>query len=347
MRILITGAAGFIGQLVAKKLIADENRTHSLILTDIVEPPIPSNARSSTQVKAIKADLLTQSSFVVAKDIDVVYVFHGIMSSGAEADFELGMKANFDATRALLDTIRKTCPGARVIYASSQAVYNNSVTLPVTEAQMPTPETSYGAEKMMCEYLITEYTRRGFIDGISLRFPTVSVRPGKPTAAASSFLSGMIREPMNGIKCVIPLEDKQWRHWLCSPRIIVQNLVYAATTFDLDRLAKFDRCLNFPGIGVSVQDMMDSLARVGGEDRLDLLEFKEEPVLKKILDSWPADFDNSKALNLGFVRDTGFDQIVKDYVEGLETKPKTHGHVNGCASEKLGNVKVNAVEVVL
>jgi nucleoside-diphosphate-sugar epimerase len=344
MRVLITGAAGFIGQLVAKKLLDDESAAHSLILTDIIEPPIPSNARQN-QARAIKADLCTQSDSVVTKDIDAVYVFHGIMSSGAEADFELGMKANFDATRALLDAIKKTCPGARVIYASSQAVYNNSVTLPVTESQMPTPETSYGAEKMMCEYLVTEYTRRGFIDGISLRFPTVSVRPGKPTAAASSFLSGMIREPMNGIKCTIPISDKQWRHWLCSPRILVQNLVYAATTLDLNRLAKFDRSLNFPGIGVSVQDMMDSLERVGGKDKLELLEFREELALKKILDSWPALFDNRKALELGFVRDGGFDQIVRDYVEGLESKGGVE--VKEKSAGKVEGVKVDTVEVVV
>lgn len=344
MRILITGAAGFIGQLVAKKLLDDENGAHSLILTDIIEPPIPFDTRFSSKAKAIKADLCTQSSLVVTKDIEAVYVFHGIMSSGAEADFELGMKANFDATRALLDTIRKTCPGARVIYASSQAVYNNSVTLPVTESQMPTPETSYGAEKMMCEYLISEYTRRGFIDGISLRFPTVSVRPGKPTAAASSFLSGMIREPMNGIKCTIPICDRQWRHWLCSPRVLVRNLVYAATELDLSRLPKFDRSLNHPGIGVSVQDMMDSLARVGGKDKLELLEEKEEPTLKKILYSWPAEFDNTKALELGFVRDTGFDEIVRDYKEGLA--PRANGTTNGFAAVKVDNVKVNAVEVL-
>ena len=342
MRILITGAAGFIGQLVAKKLLDDEKAAHSLVLTDIIEPPIPSDARS-LRAQAIKADLCTESDAVVTKDIEAVYVFHGIMSSGAEADFELGMKANFDATRALLESIRKTCPGARVIYASSQAVYNNSVTLPVTESQMPTPETSYGAEKMMCEYLITEYTRRGFIDGISLRFPTVSVRPGKPTAAASSFISGMIREPMNGIKCVIPLEDKQWRHWLCSPRILVQNLVYAATDFDINRLAKFDRCLNFPGIGVSVQDMMDSLAKVGGSDKLDLLEMKDEPTCKKILYSWPAEFDNTKALDLGFVRDTGFDQIVRDYVEAFA--PKQSMKETGQAGQKIESVQVNTVEV--
>jgi nucleoside-diphosphate-sugar epimerase len=342
MHILITGAAGFIGQLVAKKLLEDKDATHSLILTDIIEPPIPTTTPSPRNVQAIQADLCTQSEAVVTKDIEAVFVFHGIMSSGAEADFDLGMKANFDATRALLEAIRRTCPGARVIYASSQAVYNNSVTLPVTESQLPTPETSYGAEKMMCEYLITEYTRRGFIDGISLRFPTVCVRPGKPTAAASSFISGMIREPMNGIKCVIPLEDKHWRHWLCSPRILVQNLIYAATQFDTSRLAKFDRVLNFPGIGVSIQNMMDSLARVGGKDKLALLEMKEEKELKRILESWPAEFDNSKALGLGFQRDTGFDQIVRDYVDGLGMGVDANG-----VAEKVEGVSVRTIEVVV
>ena len=318
MRVLITGAAGFIGQLVAKALLEDDKETHCLTLTDIFDVPIPLGVKSAQNAKAITADLCTESHLVVTPDIEAVYVFHGIMSSGAEADFELGMQANFDATRALLETIRKTCPGAKVIYASSQAVYNTNVTLPVTEAQLPTPETSYGAEKMMCEYLVTEYTRRGFINGISLRFPTVSVRPGKPTAAASSFLSGMIREPMNGIKCHVPIRDRQWRHWLCSPRVLVRNLVYAGTELNLDQLPKWDRSLNHPGIGVSLQDMRDSLAKVGGENLLDLLEEKEEPTLKKILYSWPADFDNTKALRLGFQRDTGFDQIVRDYKESLK-----------------------------
>ncbi|PVI02308.1 nucleoside-diphosphate-sugar epimerase [Periconia macrospinosa] len=320
MKILITGAAGFVGQLVAEKLLSDEKANHTLILTDIITPPIPSKAPNPQNATAIRADLSTESHLVVTPDIDAVYVFHGIMSSGAEADFDTGMRANFDTTRALLETLRSKCPGTRVLYASSQAVYNNSVTLPVTETQMPTPETSYGAEKMMCEYLISEYTRRGFIDGISFRFPTVSVRPGKPTAAASSFLSGMVREPVAGIKCVVPITDRTWRHWLCSPRILVQNLVFAATALDLNQLPKQERSLNFPGIGVSLQDMRDSLERVAGKDKLDLLEEKEEESLKKILYSWPADFDNSKAIKLGFVRDTGFDEIVRDYVEAFGAK---------------------------
>jgi nucleoside-diphosphate-sugar epimerase len=197
---------------------------------------------------------------------------------------------------------------------------------------------------MMCEYLINDYTRRGFINGLTLRFPTVTVRPGKPTAAASSFISGMIREPMNGIKCQIPLTDRTWRHWLCSPRILVRNLVFALS-LEKDALPSFDRSLNHPGIGVSLQDMRDSLARVGGEDKLAFLEEKDEPVLKKILYSWPADFDNAKALALGFARDMSYDDIVRDYKEGLEAERALCKEANGQKEEKVNGATVQVSEV--
>jgi nucleoside-diphosphate-sugar epimerase len=227
------------------------------------------------------------------------------------------MRANFDATRSLLDDLRKIRPGVKVIYTSSQAVYGGDVIEPVTETMRTTPQSSYGCEKMMCEYLINEYNRRGFINGLAFRLPTISVRPGKPTAAASSFLSGMIREPMQGLKCVIPLRDRGFKHWLCSPRVLIENLLYSLT-LERDALPDYDRVLNLPGLGVSVQGMMDSLARVGGEDKLRLLEEEDIPELKKILYSWPTTFDNAKALGLGFKRDESFDDIVKDFKEGLE-----------------------------
>ena len=227
------------------------------------------------------------------------------------------MQANFDATKVLLETLRKTCPGVRLIYTSSQAVYGGRVVEPVDETMRPTPESSYGCEKMMCEYLVTEYTRRNFVNGLIVRLPTVSVRPGNPTAAASSFLSGMIREPMQGLPCVIPLTDRSFRHWLCSPRTIVSNLVHALG-IARDALPGYDRVVNLPGIGVTVQDMMDSLARVGGEDRLKLLSEEDDDSLKPILYSWPTLFDNKRGLDLGFIRDTSFDEIVEDFKAGLE-----------------------------
>lgn len=227
------------------------------------------------------------------------------------------MRVNFDATRVLLDTLRKKCrAGVKLIFTSSQAVYGGDFMEPVDESVHPTPQSSYGAEKMMCEYLINEYTRRGFIDGLILRLPTISVRPGKPTAAASSFLSGMIREPMQGKPCVIPLKDRQFQHWLCSPRILVGNLLHALT-LPGDALPDYNRVLIAPGMGVTVQDMMDSLARVGGKDKLDLLSEEDDDSLKPILYSWPTTFDNTKALNLGFKRDASFDDIVRDFKDGL------------------------------
>jgi nucleoside-diphosphate-sugar epimerase len=143
-----------------------------------------------------------------------------------------------------------------VIYASSQAVYGQPLPEMISEAVMPTPEGSYGAQKLICETLMNDYTRKGFFDGLSLRFPTISIRPGKPTAAASSFLSGMIREPLNGQECVIPLKDRGFRSWLCSPKTLAENLVFALDVNVEGILEKHRRVINMPGIGVDVQDMV-------------------------------------------------------------------------------------------
>ncbi|KAG9250592.1 nucleoside-diphosphate-sugar epimerase [Emericellopsis atlantica] len=312
MKILITGAAGFVGQLLAKTLLNDPMGQHTLVLTDIVEPPIPAGVQHPQNATCLKADLLTQSDAVVRKDLDAVFIFHGIMSSGSEADFDLGMRVNFDATRNLLETLRTVCPGVKVLYTSSQAVYGGPVPTPVSEAVRATPESSYGCAKMMCEYLITEYHRRQFVDALIFRLPTISVRPGKPTAAASSFLSGMIREPMQGIECVIPVKNRSYEHRLCSPGTLVGNLVHSLS---LHRhvLPEFDRVMTLPGITVTVQDMMDSLARVGGENKLKLLREEEDEALKKILYSWPAEFDSSRALGLGFKAPGSMDDIVREF----------------------------------
>lgn len=227
------------------------------------------------------------------------------------------MRVNFDATRVLLDTLRKACPGIKIIYTSSQAVYGGDVIEPVDESMRPTPQSSYGCEKMMCEYLINEYNRRGFINAFQFRLPTISVRPGKPTAAASSFLSGMIREPMQGLPCVIPIKDRDFSHWVCSPRVLVRNLIYSLS-LPRDALPDYDRVVLLPGLGVSVQGMMDSLARVGGQDKLKYISEEEVPEVKSILYSWPATFDNKKALDLGFIKDENFDDVVRDFKATLE-----------------------------
>lgn len=223
MNILITGAAGFIGQLLAKELLDDP--TYRVILTDICPPPIPKGVKYPQNATVIEADLFTGAKEAVNSSLDAVFVFHGIMSYGSEAHFELGMSVNVDATRNLLEALRQSCPGVRVIYSSSQAVYGQPLPGVIGKRVAATPESSYGAQKLICETLVNDYTRRKFITGFSLRFPTISVRPGAPTAAASSFLSGMIREPLNGKECVIPIQDRGFTSWLCSPKTLVQNLL--------------------------------------------------------------------------------------------------------------------------
>ncbi|KAJ5390435.1 uncharacterized protein N7496_001503 [Penicillium cataractarum] len=315
MQILITGAAGFIGQLLATELLNDP--TYHVTLTDVVQPPIPKGVRHPENATAVKADLLNAAKDVVNSSLDAVYAFHGIMSSGSEANFDLGMSVNIDATRNLLEALRHTCPGVRVIYSSSQAVYGQPLPEIVTDSVIPTPESSYGAEKVVCETLINEYTRRKFINGFTLRFPTISVRPGAPTAAASSFLSGMIREPLDGKQCVIPIEDRSFKSWLCSPKTLVQNLLLTLR-LPTDSVPPHIRQINVPGICVTVQGMMDALEKVGGKDKLDLLTEKEDPALVPILKSWPTQFDNSQAISLGFKRDESFEQTVRDYKVALE-----------------------------
>jgi nucleoside-diphosphate-sugar epimerase len=317
--ILITGAAGFIGQILAKELLSSS--TNKVILTDIVEPPVPSGAKHPQNATCIKADLNDATSLnqVVRKDLSAVYIFHGIMSSGSEANFDLGMSVNIDSSRKLLEALRHVCPGVRAVYASSEAIYGRPFPASgvITDSTIPTPESSYGAAKLVIEILINDYTRRGWIDGLSLRFPTVSVRKGKPTAAASSFLSGMIREPLQGKECVLPITDRTMEFWLCSPRTLVRNLIHALD-MSTSPLPSHRRSVNLPGICVSVQEMRDVLAKVGGEAKLKLLKEEEDPAQKPILESWAPRFDNEQAFKLGFTKDEGFEQAVMDFRKELE-----------------------------
>lgn len=316
MRVLITGAAGFIGQIVSKELSGDES--NELILTDVVEPRIPRGCRFPHHVKTVQADLIEASASVIQKDLDAAILLHGVMSSAAEANFELGYRVNVDATRALLTNLAKTCPSIRVIYASSEAVYGSPVPKRnVTEADIPTPEMSYGCQKVICETLINDFTRRGMINGFSLRFPTISVRPGPPSAAVSAFLSGVIREPLNGEICTIPLKDRAWRHWMCSPKTLVYNML-VALKLPRDALPPHRRAVNVPGFAVTVQDMLDALEEVGGKDKLSLVREEEVPSLKSLLYSWADHFDNTLGLSLGMKQDTSFVQSVRDYKATLE-----------------------------
>jgi len=170
---------------------------------------------------------------------------------------------------------------------------------------------------MICEYLVNDYTRRGYINGISTRFPTISVRPGKPSQAASSFISGIIREPLAGKECVVPVKDRSFPSWVCSPRTLINNLVHALT-LPGDALPSHKRSVNMPGLLATIQDMLDALAKVGGEDKLQHVKEEDDQELGKILHSWAYKFDNKLALDLGFKPDTSFEQAVREYVDWVK-----------------------------
>lgn len=170
---------------------------------------------------------------------------------------------------------------------------------------------------MICEYLVNDYTRRGYINGISTRFPTISVRPGKPSQAASSFISGIIREPLAGKECVVPVKDRSFPSWVCSPRTLINNLVHALT-LPSDALPSHKRSVNMPGLLATIQDMMDALAKVGGEDKLQYIKEEDDQELGKILHSWAYKFDNKLALSLGFKPDTSFEQAVREYMDWMK-----------------------------
>ncbi|RFU35509.1 hypothetical protein B7463_g787, partial [Scytalidium lignicola] len=324
-RILITGGAGFVGQQLAQKLLQDGR--HTVILTDIVDPPIPSGIDATENLIIAKANLCTESTNILehacrpdGSPPDAVIILHGIMSGKSEADFDLGMAVNVDGTRALLDALRaKTSLHAsglpRVIFASSLAVYGPPYCSKVSEATKPLPQSSYGAEKAICEILICEYSRRKFIDGLVLRFPTVSVRPGAPAPAASAFLSGIIREPLNGVETEVPIDDDGFESWICSPSILITNLCHALSL--PPEAVTNERVVNLPGIVVSIADMLRALEKYGGNDVLNLVRRKADPAAERILRSWPVHFDITTAQGLGFQKDESFDQITKQYVEYL------------------------------
>lgn len=315
MKVAITGAGGFVGQLLAEHLL---NAGHKVTLIDIFEPPVPRKAEKNKQnATCIKADLYEDAQSVISKDLAAIFVFHGIMSAGSEADFDLGYRVNLHSTLRLLEAIRQTCsPDVRVIYSSSTAIYGQPLPEWPSEATLPTPGSSYGAQKAMIEYVINDYTRRGFINGLVLRFPSISVRPGKPTQAASSWMSGMIREPLQGQESSLPCDD-DFLSWLCSPNTLIRNLQHALT-LEKDCMPLHMRQVNLPGITASVGEMLQALKEVGGQKAVDLVK-REKPTaeIKNMLDSWPVRFDVKKALSLGFVGDVGFKQAVEDFAASL------------------------------
>ncbi|OZJ04489.1 hypothetical protein BZG36_02664 [Bifiguratus adelaidae] len=312
--VLITGAAGWLGGELVKELLVDPKTPNAkLILADIVEPTAP----SKDSCICIKADLtnpaevkaLFQTSFGVP---DTIYCFHGIMSRGAEDNFDLGLKVNIDSIRLMLEAARHSgsAEPIKFIFTSSLAVYGGALPEIVLPETIATPEGSYGCGKLGAELLINEYTRRGFVDGRIMRLPTIVVRPGVPSAATSAFISGIIREPLQGLKATCPVGDSlespmlELAAWVASPEITIKNFV-VAKHIHAEAFKPYTRTVCLPGFTVTVREELEALRRVAGEKALKLVEFKDDATNRRVVSSWPARFDNTYALSLGFTVDEG------------------------------------------
>lgn len=317
MSILITGAGGYVGQELAAGLLASTSSDTTVTITDVVQPDVPESAKQyASRLTCVRADLTSSQEvdelISTSRKYETVYLLHGIMSSGSEANFELGIKVNLDSTRYILDRLRTTHPGVKVVFTSSLAVYGPAPPgFLINESNFPPiPSSSYGSQKLIIETLVNDYSRRGFLDGRSVRLPTVTVRAGKPTQAASSFASDIIREPFHGKKAILPV-GKETEMWICSPHTIVKNLMHARTI----PKAEFgeSRSVNLPGLKVSVQEMLDALEQVGGKERRALVEEKYDAATDKIVQSWTPQFSNERAFKLGFSADISMLENIQQF----------------------------------
>jgi nucleoside-diphosphate-sugar epimerase len=319
MKILITGGAGFLGQRLARQLLArgqlkGANGTLApvteLVLLDVVRPDDFGDARVHAEV----GDIADRKVLERVIDTETAAIFHlaAIVSGEAEANFDLGMRINVDASRLLLDVCRTCGHRPRVVFTSSVAVYGGGLPDIVQDDTALNPQSSYGAQKAIAELLLNEYSRRGFVDGRVLRLPTISVRPGKPNAAASSFASGIIREPLNGEIAVCPVAGTT-RLWLLSPRKAIESLI-AGCEIQSEALG-IHRTLNLPGISVSVDEMVAALRAVAGDEVAKRIEWKADPRVEKIVGSWPGQWDTSRAAQLGLAGDRTFADVIRNYIE--------------------------------
>ena len=326
MRLLITGGAGFIGARLARTLLA-RGQLNGQAITQIIladQFPAPADLASDPRVLVKTGPLLDHCQALAHEAVDGVFHLASAVSGECEADFDLGLRSNLDSTRALLDALRSRVQGgaapARLVFSSSVAVFgpDDAVPMPdvVGDDTLPTPQTSYGAQKHICEHLVADYTRKGYIDGRSARLMTVTVRPGKPNGAASSFFRGIIREPLAGEPSVCPVSPEV-SHPVTSPRATVEGLI---TVFECSREAYGGRtALNLPGLNVTVQEMLDALTRVAGPEVRARVTFERNETIAGIVSRWPKGSSSVRANKLGLFAEKTFDDIIRQYIADTQS----------------------------
>jgi len=325
MKAIITGGAGFLGVRLARAVLdkgilkdgtGSDQRVTELVLIDVTEAA----AISDSRVRRVTGDISDPTLLQSVIDAETGAIFHlaAIVSGMAESDFDLGMRINVDATRTLLELCRAAGNRPRIVFTSSVAVFGGELPEVLNDTTALNPQTSYGIEKAIGEFLIADYTRKGFIDGRSLRLPTITVRPGRPNAAASSFASGIIREPLNGEDGICPVGPDA-RIWVASPRTAIAGLL-RANDLPSDALGN-RRWVNVPGITVTAGEMASSLERVAGPAVAKRIRWERNDRIERMVLGWPPAIDNARAVSLGFPVDENFDAIVRSYIEQDSGQP--------------------------
>ena len=320
MKILVTGAGGMIGRKLVERLVKEKSLggkpITAMTLVDVVDSPIPEGAPPS---KAIVTDFSEKgvAATLISERPDVIFHLAAIVSGDAEANFEKGYKINFNGSWALFEAIRlenQNKPGdgykPRFVFASTLAVYGPPFPDPIPDEFALTPSSSYGTQKAMTELMLADYSRKGYLDGVGVRLPTICIRPGKPNAAASSFFSGILREPLAGKEAPLPVGDDV-RHWFASPRAAVGFFITAAT-IDTSSLG-VRRSMTMPGVSATVGEEIEALRKAAGEDAVKLIKRVEDPFISRIVLGWAGRYTAALATKMGFAAEKNFDEIIQVY----------------------------------
>lgn len=309
MHILILGAAGMLGRKLTAAIIGGALAHDRLTLADVVAPEAVPGAASL----AVNLTEAGAAALLVKDRPDLIFHLAAVVSGEAEADLAKGYAVNLDATRALFDAIAGIpgyCP--RVVFASSLAVFGAPFPKVIPDDFHLTPRTSYGTQKAMAELLLSDYSRRGLLDGVALRLPTICIRPGAPNKAASGFYSSILREPLNGLPATLPVRDTL-RHWFATPRAATGFFLRAAR-LETDALGP-NRALSMPGLSASIAEMIEALRRVAGQKAVDLITSAPDPVIQAIVEPWAEACEATRARALGFTAEASFDEIIRIYLE--------------------------------
>lgn len=317
MRVLIIGGAGMIGRKTAERLAADGHLAgraiSAMTLYDVVPGAVPQGAKFPVTITTGDLPAPGEAEKLVADRPDVIFHLAAIVSGEAEQDFDKGYRINLDGTRRLLEAVRRAGNVPRVVFSSSVAVFGAPFDAAgIGDEFLSAPLTSYGTQKAIGDLLVSDYSRKGFLDGISIRLPTICVRPGKPNKAASGFFSNIMREPLAGQEAVLPVSEGV-RHWHASPRAAVGFMLHAAS-IDTSLVGP-RRALNMPGLSVTVAEQIEALRKVAGENVVARIRREFDPFIDKIVSGWPARFSAKRAQDLGFVADRSFEDIIRIHIE--------------------------------